>query len=89
MTIRITKDMQKSINPEMTALTGMINRGKYTFEIIEDLPTMDWLEALMEFAKNCQGRRPVNIIIEYGTPSEGSLAKPPNITEKMIIVNNG
>jgi hypothetical protein len=57
--------------------------------IIAELPTTDWLEALIEFEKNCHGRRAAKVNIGYGIPSDGSFAKPPKIREKTTIVNTG
>ena len=61
-TPRTTPDIEKSMRLTMTALVGMISRGKYTFEINPELPTRLLPASLNALAKNCHGSNAVNTI---------------------------
>lgn len=54
-TARITKEIRKSTKLTITALAGIIIRGKYTFDSIFAFVINELLLSVSEFAKNCQG----------------------------------
>src|SRR5437867_9707260 len=52
------REIRKSIQLVITEAVGMINRGKYTFEIRLELPTRLLLHSLSALEKNNQGSCP-------------------------------
>jgi hypothetical protein len=56
MISKIRKVIKKSIRQTITVLAGIINRGKYTFEIRLVFPTSEFAASLNAPEKNCQGK---------------------------------
>ena len=52
---RTTKAIPKSTSPETTAAAGTMRRGKYTFVMRLEFPTMLCEESVTPFAKKVQG----------------------------------
>ena len=73
----------------ITALVGIIKRGKYTFVIIFSFSIRLFAASVNALAKKCQGSNPVNTNKAYGTPSEGNFATLPNTSVNTAIVMSG
>jgi hypothetical protein len=89
ITINIRNEIKNSTTPDKTAATGIINRGKYIFDIKLALEISELLLSDRVLAKNCHGNRAVKVKIGYGIPLDGNLAILPKIIEKTTMVNIG
>ena len=85
ITTRNVNDSSRSMRNAVAAATGMISRGKYTFETT-------WLEATTlrddaasALEKNVQGTSAARTKIGYGNPSEGRPARRPKKSPKTPI----
>lgn len=74
----------------MTEDTGIIIRGKYTFEIKFTFPIRLLLASVSAFEKNCHGNIAAYTIMAYGAdPVAGNLANLLKTKVNTSIVSNG